>query len=313
METFTVALWAVNLARPLNGIEAWAALVEAQMTEAKAEGARLLVLPEYACEQWLCFAPPGLARDREIAWMAEQGVAALAAVAPLARKHGMGLLAGSMPVARPVRDAQGEPTGAVEHVNRAWLLLPDGRVTFHDKLVLTPGEMDPAGWNLVPDDRLRVVEWDDLRLSMLICLDVEMPSLAARLAGLDIDLLLVPSMTSERSGYHRVFDCAKARAVELQTTVCTVGAIGVPVPLAGRDTNISGAAAFTPCEPGLGHTGVAARLDPLDRVDGPGPMLIARDLPIGAVRRSRRGEAQVWPGAWSADHVRIEDPARGRA
>lgn len=307
VETLTVALWAANLARPLNGIAGWAAEVDARMGEAREGGARLLVLPEYACAQWLSFAPAGLAHDREIAWMAGQGVAALAAVAPLARRHGMALLAGSMPVARVAN-------GGIEYVNRAWLILPDGRILWHDKLALTPGERNPDGWALATGDRVRVIEWEDLRLSMLICLDIEMPALAARVAGLDLDLVLVPSMTAQRSGYHRVFDCAKARAVELQAIVCAVGAVGTLEFLRNRrETNVSGAAVFLPCEPPLGHAGVAGRIGPWDAVEGAGPLLIARDLPVGAVRRLRRGEAEVWPGAWTADHVVIDDPAGARA
>src|SRR5690554_5863811 len=98
-DSLTVALWATNLAQPLNGIEGWAALVDRRMAEAKARGAELLVMPEYCAEQWLSFAPADLAADREIAWMAEQADAALAAIRPLPARHGMALLAGSMPVA----------------------------------------------------------------------------------------------------------------------------------------------------------------------------------------------------------------------
>jgi predicted amidohydrolase len=298
MQSLTVALWAANLARPLNGIGAWAALVDQQMAEAKAQGARILVMPEYVSAHWLAFAPEGLPKTGEIAWMAEQGEAALAAIRPLVGKHDMALLAGSMPV-------KAERPG--EYLNRAWLLLPDGRTYFHDKLVLTPGEKDPDGWSLSTGDRFTVVEWEELRLGMLICLDVEMPALAAKLAPADLDLLIVPSMTSFRSGYHRVFDCAKARAVELQAIVCAVGAIGVPGPLAGRDTNCSGAAVFLPCERALGETGTAASIGPWNETEGAGPMLVARDLPVAAVRRSRRGAAEVWPGGWDASHVTISD------
>src|SRR3546814_15176270 len=72
---FSLALWATNLATPLNGLEAWAAHVEAKLAEAAAAGAKLLVMPEYACEAWLSFKPAGLAADQEIAWMAEQAPA----------------------------------------------------------------------------------------------------------------------------------------------------------------------------------------------------------------------------------------------
>ncbi len=303
MDTLTVALWATSLAPPLNGIDAWAARLDAQMAEAREAGARLLVMPEYACEQWLSFAPADLPPAQEIAWMAAQAPAALAAARALARTHDMALVAGTMPAAIG--------NGAAEHRNRAWLALPDGRLFAQDKLVLTPSEKDPAAWLLTPGDRVAVIEWTGLRLAVLICLDIEMPALAARLAPLDLDLVLVPSMTAGRAGYHRVFDCAKARAIELQAIVCAVGAIGAPERLLGRETNCSGAAAFVPCEPALGDTGLAASIGPWHDVAGPGPMLIARDLPIDRARAARRGGAEVWPGAWSAEHIVIEDPAGG--
>src|SRR3546814_1317204 len=88
--SLTLALWATNLATPLNGLEAWAAHVEAKLAEAAAAGAKLLVMPEYACEAWLSFKPAGLAADQEVAWMAEQAPAALDLLRPLPARHGVG-------------------------------------------------------------------------------------------------------------------------------------------------------------------------------------------------------------------------------
>jgi len=295
MDTLTLALWAANLEPPLNGVDAWAAGVEAKLREAQAEGARLLVTPEYHCQQWISFAPEHIRPDQEIPWLATQAPAALEAVRPLARKYGVALLAGTMPV----------PNGEGGYVNRAHLFFPDGREVVQDKLCLTPAEKDPTAWCLTPGRRLDVVEWEGLRLATLVCLDIELPGLAARLAPLDLDLVLVPSMTSKLSGFHRVFGCARARAIELMTVVAAVGAIGVPERLTRRGSNTSAAAAFLPCEERLGSTGVPAALSPTARTTGPGPVLVAADLPIGLVREIRRGAAEVWPGAWSAGHVEI--------
>jgi predicted amidohydrolase len=303
MDRITVALWAANLARPLNGIDAWAAAVEAQVAEAAAAGARIFVMPEYVSEHWLGFAPAGLKLTEEVAWMAEQGDTALARIAPLAARFDIAILAGTMPVVHE---------NGRDYLNRAWLILPDGRRIGYDKVVLTPSEKNPDGWSLVPGERICIVEWEGLRVAPLVCLDVEMPALAHRLAGLDLDLLLVPSMTALPAGFRRVFDCAKARAIELQTIVCGVGAIGVPDRLKARgESNFSGAAVFTPCEAALGHDGVAAALAPAGAVDGGGPVLIARDLPLAEVRAMRNGRAEVWPGPWSADHLTIESEGPG--
>lgn len=297
-ETACIALWAVNMARPLGCLEDWLALVETKLAEAAQAGADLLMLPEYVSEQWLQYAPPGLPPEAEIEFMAGEADKALRPLPELAAKHGVALLAGSFPVA-----AQGRDPNGPQYLNRAHLFLPDRRRTAHDKLSLTPGEMDPAGWNLNTGSRVTSIEWNGLRLAMLICLDIEMPALSAALAQHvpDIDLLLVPSMTEKRSGYHRVFDCAKARAVELQTAVCAVGCIG-SIP-SGNRPNFSGAAVYLPCEEAFGYDGRFAEIAGAAETQGDGPLLIARDIPVGALRRMRQGGAEVWPGAWSAAHV----------
>lgn len=294
--SLTLALWATNLGPPVETVEAWADRVDARLAEAAADEARLLVMPEYAAEQWLSFKPPGLLPHEEIAWMAEQAPGALALLRPLVARHGVALLAGTMPWA----------VGGA-HRNRAWLLLPDGREIAQDKLVLTPGEQDPASWNLSGGDEIRLVEWAGLRIATLVCLDVEVPALACRLAPLGLDLLLVPSMTAQLSGHHRVFGCARARAVELMCAVAVTGCIGSATGSTQNPTNVSGAAAYVPCEPALGHTGVHVAAGPFDGADGHDPLVIARNLPLGAIRRLRAGAAEVWPGAWEAGHVTVRD------
>lgn len=293
-ETFSLALWATDLSVPLDGLDAWARYVDARLSEAAAAGARLLVMPEYAAEQWLSFRPKGLAPSDEIAWMAARAPEAVSLLRPLVAARGIALLAGTMPW---------QVGGALR--NRAWLLLPDGREIAQDKLVLTPGERDPASWNLAVGDEIAIVEWAGLRLATVVCLDVEMPALAAMLAPAGLDLLLVPSMTSSLAGYHRVFGCARARAVELMAAVAATGVIGAASGTTQNPTNVSGAAVYLPCEPALGHTGVHAELAPLDGDEGGGPLLIAGDVPIGKLRELRAGAAEVWPGAWDARHVRL--------
>ncbi|MDX1711029.1 MAG: nitrilase-related carbon-nitrogen hydrolase [Rhodovibrionaceae bacterium] len=297
-ETLTVALWATNLARPLNGIEAWAQMVDMKMGEARARGADLLVMPEYCAEQWLSFAPD-LPATGEIAWMADQAPQALDAIGGLARKHGMALLAGTMPV-----HAETPEPGRPPYLNRAHLFLPDGRMIKQDKLVLTPGERNPQAWDLSTGNQLAITNWRGLRVATAICLDVEMPALIAKLGPEELDLVMVPSMTEKLSGHSRVFGCAKARAVELQAAVLAVGSIGAGETRKGRETTTGAAAVYLPCEEPLGMTGVAGWLPPRDFDDGPGPMLVA-EVPVAAIRALRNGAAEVWPGAWSAEHVEI--------
>ncbi|MFD1381398.1 nitrilase-related carbon-nitrogen hydrolase [Fodinicurvata halophila] len=267
----------------------------------KEQGAELLVLPEYACEQWLSFAPPGLPPTGEIAWMAEQAPYAREIAAELAIRHGMAILPGSM----PVRDPQAAH-GEVPFVNRAWLCLPDGSVFHQDKLCLTPGEQDPDDWQLSPARRLTLIHWRGLRLVILICLDCELPDLAAHVSALQPDLILVPSQTSRPSGYHRVFHCARARAVESMTAVAAVGVIGAAATGRPREGYHAGAALFLPCESALGSDGNGGFLPALDSCDDEGPVLSV-DIPIERLRTLRRGGAEVWPGPWSARHIELSE------
>jgi len=295
---FTLALWATNLSTPLNGLGAWVAQIEAKLAEAAASGAKLLVMPEYACEAWLSFKPAGLPPDQEIPWMAEQAPAALDLLRPLPASHGVGLLAGTMPWS----EADG-------FRNRAWLLLPDGRAVAQDKLSLTPGEQDPETWDLKPGDELHIVEWEGLKIATLVCLDIEMPALSVKLAPLNPDLVLVPSMTGKLSGYSRVFSCAKARAVELLCAVAATGTVGRAPGSTQNPTNVSACALYIPCEPSLGLTGVLGATPPLSEDSGDGPLLVVRDIPFAEIRRLRESGAEVWPGAWRADHITVvEEP-----
>ena len=149
--------------------------------------------------------------------------------------------------------------------------------------------------------RVTPFEFLGARMAVLICLDVEMPAVAAKLQDQELDLLIVPSMTGQLSGYHRVFDCAKARAVELFAAVAVVGAIGEMAQDQGG--NCSGAALFLPCEMHLGAAGRAAEIAPQSSADGPGPLLVV-DLPLAALRRARR-HAEAWPGPFDGAAIEI--------
>lgn len=312
--TVGVALWAANLAYPVNGLDGWLSLADGLMAEAKARGAALFVMPEYASAHWLAQAPAALKPTEIVGWMAEEGTRALPRLQALAIKHDLAVVAGSMPIRRaPDADRTGpRPAGSPEFLNRSWILLPDGKggveIRSHDKLVLTPAEKDPQGWLLAQGRHLRVVSWRGLRFLVLICLDIEMPGVAQMLVDRDIDLVLVPSMTGHLSGYHRVFDCAKARAVELFAIVGAVGCIG-RVGAGGIDGNCSGAAFFAPCEVAFGATGLVDRTGPFTEVEGPGPLLVSM-LPIGALRQARRAGAEVWQGGFDTGHLLVEDMAR---
>jgi predicted amidohydrolase len=307
MDTLSAALWATNLELPARSLRDWANFIEARVRELQATGFQLLVLPEFACAQWLSFAPADLALTEQVPWLASMAEEALVILRPLATRHQVALLPGTMP-----HRISGTASQGTQYVNRAWLFLPDGREFVQDKLCLTPSEQHPEGWYLSPGSEVNVIEWEGLRIAIVICLDVEFTSLWAQLGKLNLDLIIVPAKTDMLSGYNRVFGCAFARATELQAVVCAVGAIGSPMGIPNFDTVMGGAAAYVPCDSALGLTGIAAALEPHAAASALSPILYARDLPVGYCRRMRQGlaEAEVWPSSWTADHVRVADPAK---
>ncbi|MDW8369819.1 MAG: nitrilase-related carbon-nitrogen hydrolase [Geminicoccaceae bacterium] len=284
LETLTLALWATNMGLAIRSRDAFLAVAERMLDRARAAGAELALFPEHLGELWLQWAPAGLPETEEIPWIAEEARAIVPALMALARARGLALLAGTF----PARAGTG-------YRNRAWLGLPDGSIHLQDKLTLTPDERDPAAWMLEPGDTLELVCWRGLRIAVLICLDVEQPGLAARLAADPPDLVLVPTDTGRLSGYHRVTACARARAVELYAAVAVAGGVGT-VPVPPERPNVSGAGLYLPCEMAFGATGVWAETGPLPSTRGDGPLLIARDVPLGELRRRRVDGAEVWPG-----------------
>jgi len=300
-QTLTIAHWVANYGTVVKSAQDWCDLLESQLERAKAEGAEVLLIPEYCSEGWLHYAPADLPPTGEVEWMGGQSQIVYRIMQELVKKTGVALVAGSMPW--PQENGAG-------FTNRCWFLFPDREPVFHDTLVMTPFEKDPASWELEVGKDVKVIEWRGFRLAILICLDIEMPILSCKMSMLDIDLIFVPSQTSKPSGYHRVFGCAKARAVEMLTALAVVGCVGSPhLADKKRDAYHSGASLYLPCEEAFGYTGIWAEIPVSSGKDLPGEMLISRNVPLGKIRAIRHGKPEVWPGPWNADGVKITEAA----
>ena len=304
MEHVSIDLWAANLEPVVQDLQTWLAGLEARVAQTAARGGHMLVLPEFACAQWLSFAPLDLPKSNIMGWLFECGEIALDAIAAMSAKYGVSILAGTIPFAAAPID------GIATYLNRAWLLTPDGMRHAQDKLSLTPLEAHGAGGITVHGETINVIEWNGLRIAMIICLDSEFTHLWSRLGKLDLDLIIIPAKTDMITGYNRVFSCARARAIELQTVVCVLGAVGVPFGQALTDTGVGGASVFLPCDVGVSLDGIHASLPPQSAAMMTDHVLIAADIPVGACRRLRNGhaEAEVCPAQWSADHLTVRDP-----
>lgn len=296
MKEFSLALWAVNIAHYTTGPEQWLALLDRQLGHAKEKGAQALLLPEYVSAQWLHWANGPLSPIDGLQFMAEQGSRLIEEMQALANRHDMALFAGTFPV---------KEENIERPFNRFHAFFPEREKVTYDKLVLTPSEKNIAAWQIQTGLDLKLFSWRGVNFLPLICLDVEMPAIAAQLQDKGIDILLVPSMTERLSGYHRVFDCAKARAIELYCFVAAVGCIGNLQEQGGVGANCSGAAFFAPSDMAFGGSGILNRIGPFEGDDGPGPLLV-QTLSIEKLRKWRALGGEVWPGALSFDDLSFQ-------
>ncbi len=109
--------------------------------------------------------------------------------------------------------------------NTALLAFPDHRFVLQDKLFLTAWERK-MGWHA--GERLEVFNAPWGRSVILICYDVEFPSVSQALVSSKPQVILVPSMTESAEGLQRVRWSAQARAVEHHAFVIVSSTVGKP-------------------------------------------------------------------------------------
>lgn len=231
-----VALWAVNLATKTPSLDAWLAELNRQADEAVRVGAEMLVLPEYACMAWLDHKPRDCDSSREVQWMGEQAPKIEGKIKELAISRKLAILPGTWPA-----------KGRSGWVNRAQLMLPDGRSLIQDKLHPIPTERDPNGWMIEPGRDFSAIPWRGIRIAIMICHDVQSVRLSKQASFVGIDLVIVPSMTEREKGsmgHKAIFAAAKTHAEKYKRSVITVGAIGTQKLFDRSEPNVGGAAVY---------------------------------------------------------------------
>ncbi len=211
--------------------------IDGLLAEAAGKGSRILLLPELTC-LGLLWGDPAAGKTTV------PGVAALyrRQLTPLLRDYTAALsdMAGRHRIA--IAGATFWHEEGDRGLNSGFVALPDGTLLRQDKLhptrpeqaIGTAGGSDLAAFSI-----------GDVRLGMLICYDIQFPELARHLVADGVEVLLVPSLTTERGSW-RVRHSAHARAVENQVYVCVspiVGDLGIP---ADRPLSATGGA-FVAC------------------------------------------------------------------
>ncbi len=269
---------------PLRDVPAYAAKLEGWARRAKAQGADLLLCPEYACVELGAALAGNAAADEatELRAMVEAAPAILAAMRGAAVAAGIWLCPGTLPV---------RAGGRV--VNRAPLIRPDGAMAFQDKRMMTRFEAER--WGVAAGAPPGVFETPWGRIGLATCYDAEFPKLVRAQVEQGAWLVLVPSCTDSLHGFHRVRIGARARAMENQCYVAMAPTVGGFAASAALDENHGSAAIFGPVDRPFAEDGVVAE----GAVDEPGlvlatldPALLERVRANGAVRNHRD-----WPVA----------------
>jgi predicted amidohydrolase len=256
--------WPVGRA---EGVRGWAARLDTAVAEAAANGAQLLLMPEYAPLEAACGETPHIAAElrRALAFAPE----AVAAAQAVARRHRVWLLPGTLPFAVDGRA-----------VNRAPLIAPDGRVAWQDKYVMTRFEAEE--WGVAPGAPPSVFETPWGRVGIAVCFDSEFPHLVRAQVEAGAWLILVPSCTDTLHGYHRVRLACAARAMENQCFVAMAPTVGEAPWCGTLDANHGAAAIFGPVDRGFAADGVVAE----GALDAPGWVYADLDPErLAAVRR----------------------------
>lgn len=191
------------------------ATIKSAISEASAQGAKLIVLPENCCSMGRQF--PTAERFDELS----------ETLAGYAREQGIYLLAGTLPcLYRP--DGTTVPNGRLRQVSL--LFAPDGKmVARYDKIHLftatvadKQGSYDEAA-TFEPGTQTVVAPIElnssTYQLGMMVCFDLRFPALAQRLRQAGADILSAPSAFTYMTGQAHWSLLLQARALDSQCMV----------------------------------------------------------------------------------------------
>lgn len=187
--------------------------VRGYVDTASSAGAQLVVLPELFISDMLDFSKPEAPQFYAIA--EEIYPKFIDELSKLATEKGVYVLAGSFPAIHA-------ETKNIR--NRAYLISPNVPAVYQEKLFLTGDEVK---WGWEAADTLNVIQAPWGKTVISICYDSEFPLISQTISEHSVDLILVPSMTSQ-SGFTRVRWSSQARAIEHMAYVVVTGTTGAP-------------------------------------------------------------------------------------
>jgi len=273
-DSVRIAACQYPIGRPAS-MDAYAESVGTWVAEAAGQGADILVFPEYGAMELASIGGAEIEADlhRQIDAISDMVQQVDRLHIDLARRHGVFILAASL----PVRLEDGRA------VNRARLVAPNGDVGHQDKQIMTRFERE--SWGISGNPGMTVFETPIGRLAVAICYDAEFPLIARSVIeqpeDTGADILLVPSCTDTLAGATRVQLGARARALENQIATVVSCTVGTAPWLESVDVNRGKAGIYLPADTTISETGVVAEgtQDHAQWVIG--------EVDLAALRRSR--------------------------
>lgn len=233
--------------RPIQRFEQFEDQVTALVETAVDYRCRLIVFPEYFTTQLLTLGDVKRPIPTQVRSLSEKVNPFVDMMSALSRKHGLYIVAGSIPSVDDGKDAV--------H-NRSFFFGPNGNFGVQDKLHMTRFELEE--WGITAGSNLRVFDTEYGKMAITICYDVEFPELARVAARDGALLLLAPSCTDDRQGFLRVRYCAHARAIENQMYVVHSSTVGSLPMVPAVSLNYGLASILTPSDFPFARDGVLA-------------------------------------------------------
>ena len=277
--TLTIAAAQYSLDE-LTSLQAYRAKITTWVEQAVAQGAEVLVFPEYGSMELSAIGGKGLDLHGSIGTVSDLVPAIIDIHQSLARKHGVMIVAASNP----------QVIGA-QVCNVAQVFGPHGAHDSFSKIMPTPWERDP--WKIIGGRELKLFDIGKTKVGLLICYDIEFPLLSRALAEAGAEIILAPSNTETDWGYWRVRIGAQARALENQVYTVHAPTVGAAPFSAVCAQNTGMAGIFAPPDRGFPVNGVIA----LGEMNRPQWVTAKLDLDHLAEVRSKGGVRTFahWP------------------
>ncbi len=234
--------------RPVQTFDQFRDQVQGLVETAADYKAKLVVFPEYFTVQLLTLGNVKRPIHTQVRDLAQQADRFATLMGDLSRKHGLYIVAGTIPVS----DSESP------HIiyNECYFFSPNGKVGVQGKLHMTRFEKEE--WNVAARKQFRVFDTEFGRIAITICYDVEFPEIARAAAHQGAHILVVPSCTDDRQGFLRVRYCAQARAIENQMYVIQSSTVGSLPMVPAVSLNYGQASILTPSDFAFSRDGILA-------------------------------------------------------